>query len=140
MKKPKPDAKGVAAETATIARTEALKPSRSDIEAMGATIKDNPDGTWTASLSGLKQTRALAEANRPWARAANEQRLRNSAAVPTEFLKRSDGSLVAVHPNKAARMAARQGLKPHEARRPTRRYVDGVWYRRSGKDWVVDEN
>lgn len=107
---------------------------------MGGVIKDNPDGTWTASLSGLKQTRALAEANRPWARAADEAMRSRSASQPVEYLKRPDGALVAVHPKKAARMAARQGLRPHESRRPTRRYINGVWYRREGKDWVVDAN
>ena len=130
--------KKLAESSAKSAKIAALQPSKDDVKAMGGVIKDNPDGTWTASLSGLHQTRALAEANRPWARAAEEQRLEVSAAQPSEWLKRSDGTLVAAHPNKAARMAARQGLRPFESRRPNLRYVDGVWYRRVGKDWVVD--
>lgn len=120
------------------AKVAALQPSKDDVKAMGARIKDNPDGTWTASLSGLAQTRALAEAYRPWARATNEMRMNSCEDGPKQELRRPDGTTLAVHPKMAARMAARQGLKPHESRRPSRRYINGVWYRRIGKDWVVD--
>ena len=134
-----PNLKKAVAETETASKVASLMPSRSDVEAMGGVIKENGDGTWTANLSG-RGAKELAEAQRPWARAADDVSRTRSAKQPVEWLKRSDGTLVPAHPSKAKLIAARQGLRAYESRRPSRKYINGVWYRRVGKDWVSENH
>lgn len=37
-----------------------------------------------------------------------------------------------------AERAEKKGYRLIEGRKPTKRYVNGVWYRRVGKDWVPE--
>ena len=126
--------------TAQAADVIASKPSWNDYAAewvLKESPVEKPDGTFEARINGHEAVVRMLQMNEEHYRKQAAYSEARSSEKPRVTMLDSRGRVRRVFEGHAER-AEQKGYRTVPTRKPTLRYVGGVWYRRVGNDWVPE--